>query len=955
MRRSLLVASGLAATACGSAPSARPTTGSPAVELVGSATIPTGTEFAGTEVGGLSGLAYDPGTGCFLAVSDDRSQRAPARVYTLALDLARGRLGADGVHVVGVTVLRDAAGATFAPRSVDFEGLARLGDGTLFLSSEGDVYLGTPPFVGRFSAEGVELGRLALPEVVIPHPERGWGVRDNLGFEALTAAPDGRSLFLATENALAQDGPKADLTTGTYCRVLRFSLPDGGPTGQWLYPVAPVPAPPDSPRGFRTNGLSDLLALDDGRFLALERASVDGRGYSVRLYLTSLAGATDVSAVPALTGQDVPVVRPMVKRLLLDLGTLGLRLQNLESMAFGPDLPDGRRALVVVGDNNFGARGDTTQILAFAVRIETLDRLPPRQATIPGIQGAGHASPYFGEEVVGVAGVVTAVVEPGAEPGFWMQAPVDDGNERTSEGIFVTAGGVRSLPAVGDEVRVEGIVEEALRGRDLPLTRLVATRFEVVGRGRVLPEPVIIGPDGRQPPQEVIENDGFTVFDPVEDGADFFESLEGMRVAVGDPHVVGPTSARGEWVVTAGPPPTERRTARGGIAIAPDRFNPQRLIVSARLVSAAPQVAVGDRFAGPLVGVIDYAFGTYRLVLTDPPPEVRTGDRQPETTALVGSSDRLSIASFNVENLARTSPEEKFSRVAAIVATHLRGPDIVALQEIQDDSGPADDGVTTARGTLARLVERIVRAGGPHYEARQIDPENNQDGGAPGANIRVALLVNPARVRFVDRGVGGSTDPVRVMEGPQGLALAPSPGRVDPDNAVWRPDRARGVERSRKPLAGELLFGDRRVFVVNVHLKSKGGDAPLFGRVQPPSLPSQVQRDAQARVVRDFVAGILARDPAAAVVVLGDCNEFPFAPPIETLISAPLVDLAKRLDPADRYTFVFQGNSQVLDHILVSPAIAGDAKIDAVHINADFPDRSRAADHDPLIATLRLR
>lgn len=941
--------------ACGSAPPARPPADPAVIELVGNSTIPTGTTFAGTEVGGLSGLAYDPGTGHFLAVSDDRSERAPARVYALALDLAHGRLAGDGVRVVGVTTLRDAVGATFAPRSVDFEGLARVGDGTLFISSEGDVGMGTPPFVGRFSAEGAELGRLELGDVVLPRTGRPWGVRDNLAFEALTATPDGRYLFVATENALAQDGPEADLTTGTLCRVLRFSLPAGSPAGQWVYPAAPVPTPPASPRGFRTNGLPDLLALDGGRFLALERASVDGNGYSVRLYLTSLGDATDVSAVPALAGRGVPVFRPMAKRLLLDLGTLGIRLQNLEGMALGPTLLDGRRALVIVADNNFGARGETTLVLALAVRLEALDGVPARGAAIPSIQGAGHASRLAGEEVTGVAGVVTAVVEAGAEPGFWMQSREPDGDDRTSEGIFVAADGSLPEMAVGDEVRVAGRVEEPVRGRDLPLTRLVASRVDVISRGHELPAPVIVGPGGRRPPEDVIEDDGFTVFEPERDGADLFESLEGMRVVVREPVVVGPTSDRGEFVVTAGPPPTDRRTARGGIAIAPGRFNPQRITVSARLLPSAPQVAVGDRFGGPLVGVVDYAFGVYRLVLTGPSPNVIEGDREPETTALAGSADRLSIATFNVENLALTSPEEKLSRVAAIVATHLRGPDVVALQEIQDDSGPADDAVTTAAATLARLVERIAAAGGPHYEVRQIDPENNQDGGAPGANIRVALLLNPARVSFVDRGAGGPADPVRVVEGPQGLTIEPSPGRVDPANPAWRPDRARGVDGSRKPLAGELRFGERRVFVVNVHLKSKGGDAPLFGRAQPPSLPSEAQRDAQARVVRDFVAGILARDPGAAVVVLGDCNEFPLAPPIETLKSAPLVDLVERLDPADRYTFVFQGNSQVLDHILVSPAIAGGAVIDAVHVNADLPDPVRAGDHDPLVATLRLR
>lgn len=950
-----LLAVSLALAACRSAPPARPPAGAAAIEFLGSATLPTGLSFAGTEVGGLSGLAYDAGTGHFLAVSDDRSERAPARVYALELDLAGGRLTAGGVRVVGVTVLRDATGATFPPRAVDFEGIARVGDGTLFLSSEGDVGAGIPPFVGRFAADGRELGRLALPDAVVPRADRPWGVRDNLAFEAVTPAPDGRFLLVATENAAAQDGPPADLTTGTLCRVLRFALPGGAPAGQWVYPAAPVVVPPDAPGGFRTNGLPDLLALDGERLLALERASADGSGYSVRLYLTTLAGATDVAAVPALTGRGAPFFRPMAKRLLLDLGTLGVRLQNLEGMALGPVLPDGRRALVMVADNNFGARGESTQILAFAVRPAALDRVAPRAATVGAIQGAGHASPFAGEEVVGVAGVVTAVAEPGAEPGFWMQSPAGDGDDRTSDGILVAGDGSLPALAVGDEVRVDGRVEESVRGWELPLTRLVASRIVVVGGGRALPAPVALGPGGRRLPEDVVEDDGFVDFDPEEDGADFFESLEGMRVEVREPFVVGPTSERGEWVVTAGPPPPDRRTARGGIAVAAGQFNPQRIAVSARLLPSVPEAAVGDRFTGSLVGVLEYASGNYRLVLTAPPPPLLPGNRGPETTTLGGGPDRLSIATFNVENLALTSPEEKLAQVAAIVVARLRAPDVVALQEIQDDSGPADDGVVGAAGTLARLVARIAATGGPRYEVRQIDPENNQDGGAPGGNIRVALLVDPARLRCVDRGSGGTADPVRVVGGPGRVMLDPSPGLVDPGHPAWQPDRARGVDGSRKPLAVELRFGEHRLFVVNVHLRSKGGDAPLFGREQPPPLPSEARRDAQARVVRDFVASILARDPGAAVVVLGDFNEFPFARPLRTLATAPLVDLAARLDPADRYTYVFQGNSQVLDHILVSPALAGEAEIDAVHVAADLPAAARASDHDPLVATLRLR
>lgn len=907
----------------------------------------------GTEVGGLSGLAFDPATGRFLAISDDRSERAPARFYELALDLSRGRLRGGGVRAVGVTTLRDADGRTFPPRSVDLEGIARLDDGSLYVSSEGDVGAAIPPFVRRFSASGRETGSLVLPDVVMPRPG-GWGVRDNLAFEALTVTPDGKYLFTATENALAQDGPAADLVVGSRSRILRFSLPDGTPAGQWVYPVGAVPHRPRDAGGFRTNGLPDLLALDEEHFLALERASVDGNGYSVKVYLASLEGATDVSGIPSLAARGAAPFRPATKRLLLDLGTLGVKLQNLEGMALGPMLSGGRRSLVIIADNNFGARQETALILAFALNMEEVLRLRPREATISAVQGPDHASPYLGEEVAGVGGVVTGVAAPGAESGFWMQALVPDGDDRTSDGIFVVRDAALPDVALGDEVRVAGRVEEVVRGQDLPLTRLVASGIEVTGRGRPLPAPVVLGAGGRRPPEDVVEDDGFVVFDPEQDAADFFECLEGMRVEVRDPAVVGPTSESGEFVVTAGPPPAERRTARGGVAIAPGRFNPQRVTVSGRLLPKPVSVGVGDRFSGPLEGVLDYGAGTYRLVLTEPPPAVVEGGRSPEVTTLEGGPDDLTIATFNVENLAMTSPEEKLGRVARVVSQDLRGPDLLAVQEIQDDSGPADDGVTSGRGTLGRLVEAVVATGGPRYEFRQIDPENNQDGGAPGANIRVALLFNPARVQLVDRGSGGPTEGAAVEVGPSGLALVPSPGRVDPTNLAWRRDRARGFDGARKPLAAELRFGGRQLFVVVAHLSSKGGDSPLFGRIQPPVLSSERQRTAQAAVLRDFVAGILAHDPRAAVVVLGDCNEFQFAPPLTTLAAAPLRNLVERLDPADRYTFVFQGNSQVLDHVLVSPAIATDARIDAVHVDADQPDAVRASDHDPLLACLRL-
>jgi len=174
---------------------------------------------------------------------------------------------------------------------------------------------------------------------------------------------------------------------------------------------------------------------------------------------------------------------------------------------------------------------------------------------------------------------------------------------------------------------------------------------------------------------------------------------------------------------------------------------------------------------------------------------------------------------------------------------------------------------------------------------------------------------------------------------------------VDPDNPAYCAG-ADGHGGSRKPLVGEFRYGGRRLFVVNLHLASKGGDDPLFGRQQPPKTSSTNRRNAQAKVVAELVSELLARDPEAAVLVLGDLNDFESSKPLATLEGAGLENLLLRLPLADRFTYVYLGNSQVLDHILVSPSLTNGAEIDIVHLNAEFPTADRASDHDPVIVRL---
>jgi hypothetical protein len=379
----LLAALGCAAPAA--PPAARPPAPAPSVELLASFELPTGHRFAGTEVGGLSALARDPATGDWLALSDDRGERAergPVRLYRLRLLPGAGGEplagGVELIEVIGLTRF----GAPPPPGDFDPEGLVVTAD-ALWISSEGVAAFGVPPFVRRFDRDGAERAELPLPAAFVPSaftPAGGGaaGVRDNLGFEGLALTPDGRWLIAGTESALAQDGPVADFGVPAVVRLVVWDLEDGEPAAQHLYPIDPVPWPPVEPDAFRINGLVEVLALDRHRLLVLERAFAVGRGTALRLYRVDLAGADNVSDVHSLAAREAsgePAPRPAEKTLLADVGELlaaaGVPPDNVEGMAFGPDLPDGRRLLLMVSDNNFSPL-QRTLFLAFAVAPSSL-------------------------------------------------------------------------------------------------------------------------------------------------------------------------------------------------------------------------------------------------------------------------------------------------------------------------------------------------------------------------------------------------------------------------------------------------------------------------------------------------------------------------------------------------------------------------------------------------------
>jgi len=574
----------------------------------------------------------------------------------------------------------------------------------------------------------------------------------------------------------------------------------------------------------------------------------------------------------------------------------------------------------------------------------------PTARTIAEIQGAAHTSPLLGQ-VVATEGIVTAV----AGNGFYLQDPVGDGNEATSEGIFVFTSSAPGV-SVGDRVRAEGSVSEFTPGGassgNLSITQISAAGTTILSSGNPLPAATVVGAGGRVAPTQTIDDDGLTSFNPANDGIDFYESLEGMRLQVNNAVAVSATSGFGEIAILPDDGASAGlRTPRGGIIVQPNDFNPERLVIDDGLAASPPAVKVGDRFNGPITGVLSYSFGDFKLLNTQPLPAVTPSGISPETTALAGTSDQLAIASFNVENLDANDPADKFAKLASQIVANLRAPDILGLQEIQDNNGQTDDGTVAADQTFQKLIAAIAAAGGPTYEYRQINPVNNADGGAPGSNIRVGYLFNPARVSFRDRGTASATEANAVNAGP---SLALSPGRVDPNNPAFAQDGQPGFEASRKSLAAEFEFNGKTVFVINNHFKSKGGDTPLFGATQPPNQVTVAQRTAQAQAINDFVDSLLTADPNAKVVVLGDLNDFQFSTPVQTLAGGVLTNLVDTLPANERYSFNFGGNAQALDHILVSNSLAAGAEVDIVHVNSEFAAGDRASDHDPVVARLSI-
>lgn len=576
---------------------------------------------------------------------------------------------------------------------------------------------------------------------------------------------------------------------------------------------------------------------------------------------------------------------------------------------------------------------------------------------IHDIQGEGHASPFDGKSVEGIEGIVTYSFELNGANYYHIQTPdkLKDDNPNTSEGIILYSGNKKWPVKVGDLVSVKGQVSEyAIDGfNDRQETDMKVTQINVrddrggnvtvLESGVELPKPVII--DEEKMSMTAIDSDQLKVFNPEVDAIDFWESIEGMRVQVGNVKAVSPQE-HGDLITVLEDAPTN--TLHGGLLLEEENQNPNR--IQFRLEPNGPardfEVATGDKFEGPITGVVGYSFQNYKIYV--PLDEMEAahvkGEAKPEKTTIEYAEEKLTIASYNLENFSNnksSSSDDKARKLARAFAEDMQNPDIIGVTEVQDNNG-AVAGDSYADESYERLIKAIKDAGGVEYEYANIDPVNNQDGGAPNANIRVGFLYNPERVTLTeDIPHGDATTAVGYENG----KLTHNPGRIDPKNSAF--------DSSRKPLAAQFDFQGEEVIVIANHWNSKGGDTPLFGSKQPPVYGSEVQRKQIAEIVHDFVADIKTKNPEANVVSVGDFNDFQFSEALKIHEGDHMTNMINKLDDKDRYTYLYQGNSQVLDHILVTNNLVEQTEIDVLHINADFTDMAgRASDHDPVMVQI---
>ncbi|MEA9356882.1 esterase-like activity of phytase family protein [Bacteriovorax sp. PP10] len=328
------------------------------LRFIGDVNINTGTVFQGTEIGGLSGITYDRAQNKLLAISDDKSWVNETRFYEFDIKLTAKSFAVTPSKVVK---LKQADGTFYKKNEADFEGISLYGKDIL-ISSEGSIRRSPPT-----SSELYLFGRDGSFKQVVPVPEKflipktgkmdSAGARDNKGFEALSTTLDGKTTFMAAEDALIQDGEISSISNASTTRIVIYK--DLKPVSEVAYTLEKIEALKSINVGPSDNGVVDIAAIDDKNFYIMERSWIARINKNIiRIFKCSINDkTTDVSKIDSLKSAPfTPVEKVLVLEMddFIDLMNPKV-LDNIEGISFGPILPNGNRTLIVVSDNNFNS------------------------------------------------------------------------------------------------------------------------------------------------------------------------------------------------------------------------------------------------------------------------------------------------------------------------------------------------------------------------------------------------------------------------------------------------------------------------------------------------------------------------------------------------------------------------------------------------------------------------
>jgi predicted extracellular nuclease/Ca2+-binding RTX toxin-like protein len=645
--------------------------------------------------------------------------------------------------------------------------------------------------------------------------------------------------------------------------------------------------------------------------------------------------------------------------------------------------------------------------------------------------------------IVVIQAVVTAVDNEGNRQGFYIteESAQWDANSLTSEGIFVmtrddagngidlaaamTLFGIASLTA-GDLITVSAKVMEYQNRDTLPRTMLVnPSAMTVNSSGNVIPELVLDA--GRPIPNSILtlvtpdltDSVGNT-FDATRYALSFWETVEHMVVTIPDMVVADgfvdtaggqpffkaystvhadadQINSRGGYTVAGDPPNSPPDTAdaddntiAGGRHVHDGDINPDIIEIdfTGAAIDApaglAQQATMGDAL-GDVTGIVEFDFENLKLLVTkyDPAGFVNEVPER-ETTALGSDGRALTVATFNVENLwADPSPagQARFTAIADAIATNLNSPDIIMIEEIQDNNGTAA-GTTDASLTWQTLVDALnARVPGARYQWVDQPPASaNADGGAGNGNIRVGFLYDTNRVQLGDLAWDAPIEDRRKYTDRIGDGVRDAGDLIRySDDMVAADIETANWASTRKSLLAQFTFAGNELFLVANHFTAKSGSGDIWQIDQDlaagqPANDSWAKRAEQANDVYAMINYIQAHGAGAGIVSGGDYNDFYFYRPLEVITGYVLPDgtarsggarfdnLTVSLAEAERFSYNFDGRSQALDHIISSQTLSALATYDIVHINTGYNSRGSAADadpslsdHDPAVASFDFR